>query len=156
MTLKTLVFVTLGALSLTSLGRAEAASWGVGVGHNNPLGSKIGLDLAYIARPLVFELGISGLGASGGDSASGRFSGDVDVKAVLGGGGDFHPYVEGGLLFGAGAAAGDSTGVGIGLNNPFVGVGLFVEGSVVYAFGGADMLLSTKKIFGVLSAGIKL
>lgn len=132
------------------------AAWGLGIGYNNPLGSKLGANLDYIGKPFVFEIGVSAVDAQADDgTAMTGVSGDMDVKLLLTNSGDFMPYIEGGVSYSLGASAGKTGTLGFQAGQPFVGAGLWFEGSVLYAFGGADMRISTKKFFPVLGVGVK-
>ncbi len=158
-----LCLALLGVLATTP---AAANGWTLNLGYQNPAVSTYGLNFLHFWTDWAFEIGIGWVDVdsqankdddtdSGGeddDSASAALSiaGDLDMKYMLAGG-KFRPYVQGGVGYGIGAAAGDDAGFGAGIGGVFVGIGLLAGSPDLYVYA-AYSVFSSKA--GFIQAGV--
>lgn len=133
---------------------AQAGSWGLSIGYNNPAGANVGGNFIYLGSKFAFEFGVGAVeGDSDDDSGSASMAGDVDLKLMFGS--KWRPYLEAGLAVGIGGGVGDEGGLGLGAGDPFAGAGLMYEGSTFFFYVSGDYKFKAEDFYPAGGLGVK-
>jgi hypothetical protein len=154
-TLKSLLAISALSTGLLLSHTAEAGSWGVLAGYNNPAGSRVGLNFLYQGAPWGFEFGVGGLAKttdSTGNKSSAITWGDVDIKYYPSVG-LWRPFLEGGMAFALGAG---NAGSGLSAGSPFVGGGILYSGGTVLFHIGGDYKINERVAYPSAGFGFRL
>lgn len=129
------------------------ARWGINLGFRNPAYTNNGINFIYFESKWAFEFGL-GIPAVSvhNDELSAGVLGDIDIKYFFAR--PFGLYVESGLRAHASTHGGANLKANVGVEAPFVGLGLYYKGQKVFIYGSGNYNTTYGDIYTAFGIGL--